>query len=158
MTHANALGDTSSSSRIGGGLRSGNNKDKNEQSSTYKRQSVIRRLYGEENGPVRKHVRLLEERSQRSQTGFLGDPDHRVPYENHPYDPESPTFVGRRRRKLEDNGGSGGDGSDYTTDDPTVTDLYKPLRIKFQTEALDSLRSEETAAKIDFIKTQVLPA
>lgn len=134
-------GDTSSAA---GGLRN-NNKQKTD-SSTYKRQSVIRRLYGPENGSVRKHVRLLEEQSQRSQTGFLGDPNHKVPYENHPYDPDSPTFVGRRR--LDESG--------YTTEDPTE-DLYKPLRIKFVTTALDNLRSDETAAKIDFIKTQILP-
>jgi hypothetical protein len=99
----------------------------------------------------------LEERSSRSQTGFLGDPNHKVPYENHPYDPESPTYVGRRKlkenRDLQD--------AEYVTDDPngdgTSASLYKPLRIKFVTQALDALRSEESAAKIDFINPPPLP-
>jgi hypothetical protein len=54
--------------------------------SSKERQHVIRRLYGPDNASVRKHVRLLEEKSERSQTGFLGDPNHKVPYENHPYE------------------------------------------------------------------------
>ncbi|KAG7370780.1 leishmanolysin-like protease [Nitzschia inconspicua] len=138
-----------------GKLRSNNNqKTSIASSSVPKRQSVIRRLYGPENGPVRKHVRLLEERSSRSQTGFLGDPNHRIPYDNHPYDPSSESFVGRRKRQLQED-----DGTEYTTttEGDTIKDLFKPLRIKFVTEALDSLRSEENAAKIDFIETQVLP-
>jgi hypothetical protein len=143
-----------------GGLRNVNNKHKTPHQP---RPSIGRRhLYGPGNGQVRKHVRLLEEQSQRSQTGFLSDPNHKVPYHNHPYDPESPTYVGKekqqeqqhQRRQLQGN-------SEYTTDNPTTTsttaDLFKPLRIKFATDTLDSLRSDETAAKIDFIKTQVLP-
>lgn len=151
-----------SDTTVGGGLRS----NSNHQDTTSKRQSVIRRLYGPENGSVRKHVRLLEEQSPRSQTGFLGDPDHKVPYHNHPYDPESETYVGRRhrqQRQLQDENTS--DGAGYPADDPTTTeddtavkDLYQPLRIKFVTASLDSMRSEDNAAKIDFIKTQILPA
>ena len=127
---------------------------------SYPRESVIRRLYGPENGQVRKHVRQLEEQSYRSQTGFLGDPNHKVPYENHPYDPESPTFAGRRKLKESENRELQ-DETEYVTDPngdgTTTTNLYKPLRIKFETQALDDLRTEETAAKIDFIKTEVLP-
>jgi hypothetical protein len=135
----------------GGGLRNGKKKE-----SSFPRTSVSRRLYGPENGQVRKHIRLLEEQSQRSQTGFLGDPNHKVPYYHHPYDPESPTFVGKQQqqwRQLQEDG-------DSTVENPTTSgaDLFKPLRIKFSTDALDSLRSDETAAKIDFIKTQVLTA
>jgi hypothetical protein len=115
-------------------------------SSEPKRRSVIRRQYGPENGAVRKEVRLLEERSQRSQTGFLGDPSHEVPYENHPYDKN------RRRNLQSDNvtatdSSTGGGGAD----------AYRPLRIRFETQALDDLRTADNAAKIDFIETEVLP-
>ena len=125
---------------------------------------MIRRLYGPENGEVRKHVRLLEENSERSRTGFLADPDHVVPYENHPY---QKTYEKRRRerqRRLQETefveGVIDTDGVTATAVDestPEGTDLYKPLRIYFETQALDDTRNAENAAKIDFIKTQILP-
>ena len=131
-----------------------------------RRQSVTRRLYGPENGEVRKHVRLLEEKPDRSKTGFLGDPNHKVPYENHPYDLDNPNSIPNQRsrrhlslqqRQLEDDGG-GATTSDNTNTNIDARDVYKPMRIQFETQALDSTRSEENAAKIDFIKTKVLPA
>ena len=126
-----------------------------------RQQSVTRRLYGPENGEVRKHVRLLEEKSDRSQTGFLGDPNHKVPYDNHPYDLDNPNSIPnqrlrRQQRQLEDAGG--GAASDTTNTNIDARDVYKPMRIQFETQALDNTRSEENAAKIDFIKTKVLPA
>ena len=99
------------------------------------RQSVIRRLYGPENAHVRRNVRELEERPQRSKTGLLGDPNHKVPYHNHPYDKSNPN------RQLEEVG----------------TDLFQPMRIVFHTEALEDLRTAENAAKIDFLTSEILP-
>ena len=98
------------------------------------RQSVIRRLYGPDNASVRKHVRLLEEKSQRSQTGFLGDPSHKVPYENHPYDKSS-------QRNLQANEPSN----------------YQPMRIRFETDSLEERRTADNTAKIDFILNEILP-
>lgn len=137
-------------------LRSANNN--NNEQRHQKRQSVIRRLYGPENGEVRKHVRLLEERSDRSQTGFMGDPSHVVPYENHPYDLQNPNSIpNRRKRKLED-----ASGASAATNGPDTGEAggaaYQPMRIRFETQALDDTRSAENAAQIDFLKTQVLPA
>lgn len=107
------------------------------------RQHVIRRLYGPENAHVRRNVRELEERPERSRTGFLGDPNHKVPYENHPYD---------KSRKLQD------DGTTTNTTSTTMSEgSFKPMRIKFFTEALDSLRTADNAAKIDFIESEILP-
>mmetsp|Transcript_3820 Transcript_3820/g.10026 ORF Transcript_3820/g.10026 Transcript_3820/m.10026 type:complete len:886 (-) Transcript_3820:158-2815(-) len=130
----------------------------------YKRQSVIRRLYGPENGEVRKHVRLLEEKSERSRTGFMGDPDHEVSYENHPYQKSYDKRRRERQRRLQDTEFVSGvidtDGVTTTTSDESATDgtdLYKPLRIRFETQALDDTRDANNAAKIDFIKTQILP-
>ena len=135
---------------------------KNNDERTFKRQSVIRRLYGPENGEVRKHVRLLEEKSERSRTGFLGDSDHEVPYKNHPY---QKTYDRRRRERRR------AQNTEYVSSveegvikteatdgiDTDGTDLYKPLRIRFETQALDDTRNAQNAAKIDFIKTQILP-
>jgi Leishmanolysin len=98
------------------------------------RQSVIRRLYGPENAHVRRSVRELEERSQRSKTGLLGDPFHKVPYQNHPYDKSN------HNRKLQ-----------------VDADLFQPMRIVFHTDALESLRTAENAAKIDFLTSEILP-
>lgn len=106
------------------------------------RQSVIRRIYGTENGHVRRNVREIEERPERSRTGLPGDPNHRVPYENHPY---NKTFS----RKLQDEGTS--------TAASSSDSLFKPMRIQFFTEALDDRRTAENAAKIDFIKREILP-
>ena len=113
--------------------------------TTKLRESVIRRLYGPQNGEVRKHVRLLEEKTQRSQTGFLGDPNHNVPYENHPYDKSSPAY-----RQLQDGNGAVEAGQQQISN-------FKPMRIGFFTQALDSLRNQNNAAKIDFIEKEILP-
>jgi leishmanolysin-like peptidase len=101
------------------------------------REHVIRRIYGEENALVRREVSLLEERMQRYQTGFNADPEHEVSYENHPYDQN-------RRRHLQSNNNM-------------TTDLFKPMRIVFETKALDDIRDSTNAAKIDWYKTQILP-
>jgi hypothetical protein len=125
----------------------------------FKRQSVIRRLYGSENGEVRKHVRLLEEENERSRTGFMGDPYHEVPYENHPYQKTYDRRRHERQRHLQDTEFAEGvintDG--VTTTTTGGTDLFKPLRIRFETQALDDTRDAQNAAKIDFIKTKILP-
>ena len=134
---------------------------KDEYSNEKKHQSVIRRLYGPENGEVRKHIRMIEERLERSRTGFLGDPNHEIPYENHPY---QKTYDQRRREReriLQDetefvntveqgivNTNTAGIGGE---------DLYKPMRIRFETQALDDTRDAENAAKIDFFKTRIFP-
>ena len=100
--------------------------------ATTPRQSVIRRLYGPDNAHVRKNVRMLEEKPERSRTGFLGDPNHKVPYENHPYD--------KSNRNLQ-----------------TQQSNFQPMRIRFETGALDARRSVNNGAKIDFIKNEILP-
>eukprot|EP00934_Nitzschia_sp_Nitz4_P001634 Nitzschia sp. Nitz4//scaffold27_size158506//200//5337//NITZ4_002575-RA/size158506-processed-gene-0.253-mRNA-1//-1//CDS//3329545413//1634//frame0 len=99
------------------------------------RQSVVRRLYGPENALVRRNLREVEERPERSRTGFLGDPNHKINYKNHPYDKST-----RHERSLQDS-----------------SDGYEPMRIKFFTDALDDQRDSTNAAKIDFIKNEILP-
>lgn len=106
---------------------------KNTQHSHNRQESVIRRMYGPENAQVRKYRREVEDRPERSRTGLLGDPNHKVPYENHPYD--------KTNRHLQ----------------AQSSDLFKPMRIRFETKALDDTRTTSTAAKIDFIKNEILP-
>jgi hypothetical protein len=107
--------------------------------NTQPRENVIRRVYGPRNGSVRKHVRLLEEKPERSRTGFLGDPNHKVPYENHPYD--------KSTRDLQDT----------TTEIGADVSNFKPMRITFHTDALNGMRDANNAAKIDFIEKEILP-
>jgi len=89
---------------------------------------------------LRSALREIEERSQRSQTGFHADPNHRVPYENHPFARISST-----------------DGSNRKLQDENINDVFQPMRIRFETKALDDVRDSDTAAKIDFIKNEILP-
>lgn len=150
-----------------------------EREERYHNQSVIQRIYGPKNGEVRKHIRLVEEKSERSRTGFMGDENHEVPYDNHPYQEtynrrrrERERERERRQRRLQNEevvvmvDEEDVDENTISTVDTTVgdgsvieggEDLYKPLRILFDTQALDDTRNAENAAKIDFIKTQILP-
>jgi hypothetical protein len=104
----------------------------NKPEPTQARQHVIRRIYGPENAKARRNVAELEQRGKRFQTGFRGDPSHFIEYENHPYD---------KARKLQEDSES----------------LYEPIRICFDTAALESQRSSENAARVDFIENEILP-
>jgi hypothetical protein len=73
---------------------------------------------------------------ERSRTGVNGDPNHIVPYENHPYDKTT------NRRQLQNT---------------NTTDKFQPMRIVFETKALDNIRDSSNAAKIDWFKSVVLP-
>jgi Leishmanolysin len=84
---------------------------------------------------IRRELREVEEKSQRSQTGFNADPDFFVPYENHPWD--------AKNRDLQEGTETGSS--------------FKPMRIRFETKALDDMRDASNAAKIDFIKNEILP-
>jgi Leishmanolysin len=92
-----------------------------------------------EAGSIRQQLRAIEERTQRSQTGFKADPDHVVPYDNHPWD------IVTDRRLQEDGSQSAG------------TSTFQNMRIKFETQALDDMRDSSNGAKIDFVKNEILP-
>ena len=121
--------------------------DSNYHRSTYKREHVIRRLYGDDNAIVRKTMNEIELRMSRYSTGYNSDPNHIVPYENHPFDRAA------RRRRLEEQGDA-----TNSTSAPTTTATYKPMRIRFETKALDDIRDSSNAAKIDWFKTEILQA
>ena len=102
----------------------------------------IKRIYGPDNADVRREISRLEERMERYQTGFNGDSNHQVPYESHPYDAET------KRRLQED---------DNTTTVEAVSN-FRPIRIVFQTQALDLIRDSSNSAKIDWYVNEILPA
>jgi hypothetical protein len=114
--------------------------ENNRQQQHFYRQHVVRRLYGGESSLVRKTMNEIELRMSRYTTGFNGDPNHIVPYENHPFDPEF-------RRRLEE-----------TNTTETEVASFKPIRIRFETKALDDIRDSSNAAKIDWFKTEILQA
>lgn len=96
------------------------------------RQHVIHRVYGPDNAIVRKNIAAVEERMERSRTG-LNNPDHIIEYRNHPFD--------KAKRGLQ----------------TTQASTFEPIRIYYETEALDNIRDGSNAAKIDFIKREILP-
>lgn len=115
------------------------NDNDDDKSNTNKRQHVINRIYGPENARVRKNVAELEERMERFQTG-MPNPDHKLEYKNHPFDPEQHPQERRGLQQLEDD-----------------KDIFQPMRIHFETQALDDQRDGANAAQIDFIKREILP-
>ena len=100
----------------------------------------IRHSKSPEARSILRELREIEERTQRSQTGFNADPNHAVPYENHPWEQD---------RNLQQNEGSQGE--------QVAGANFKPMRIRFETKALDDMRDSNNAAKIDFIKNEILP-
>jgi len=105
-----------------------------EPNTEWKREHIINRI--NRNSDVRQAVADMEERLERYRTGINPDPTHIVPYENHPYD--------KTNRRLQD--------GTNTTDS-----RFKPMRIIFETGALDDIRTSENTEKIDWIKNEVLP-
>jgi len=94
----------------------------------------VRRVYGPENNHARREIALVEDRTFRKFEGH----DHVIYYKNHPYD--------KSTRKLQEH-----------SQQTNTTDPFRPLRIHFYTGALDSQRTDDTRAKIDFIKSEILP-
>ena len=121
------------------GKRMSNHKGlKGSVAQTERRVKSIRHSNSPEATSIRRELRVIEERQERYQTGFNADPDFRVEYENHPWE---------KSRKLQDG----------TSDGETRGDVFKQMRIRFETQALDDMRDASNAAKIDFIKNEILP-
>jgi hypothetical protein len=87
---------------------------------------------------VRQAISDVEERMDRYRTGVNGDPNHIVPYENHPYDKTN------NRRQLQDATNA-------------TENKFQPMRIVFETKALDDIRDSTNAAKIAWFEAEVLP-
>jgi hypothetical protein len=126
---------------------------------------VIRRLY--ENPVVRQNIADIQERMYRYQTGLPPDPNHIVPYDNHPFDVMKRQRRERSQRRAADNSTSDSETDDSvnvsnsTKEETNYTayegSQFRPMRITFETVALDSIRTSDNSAKIDWFKAEVLP-
>jgi len=125
------------------------------------RMHPIRRLYGEDNASVRRELNKIEtESTEYWRTGIKGDPEHVVHYKNHPFDatttrstPAAADTVSdetTNARRLQD------DGLVIATDDAN-SDVFKPMRIRFDSSAMESQRTAANGAQIDFIRNEILP-
>lgn len=126
-------------------------------------QPFIHRIYGEENAQVRTEVRKLEKASSYWTTGVRGDPDFKVPYDNHPYALMEEERQ-RRRRHLQANDIqlSEEEREEYINrnlDEVTADSAskFQSMRIEFDTSALDGQLSANNRERIDFIKNEILP-
>jgi hypothetical protein len=141
------LGDVLSSSSAGQTRNRGNPGSMT--GSNHRRQHVIERVYGPGNAVTRKNIAEVEERMERSRTGLI-NPDHVIEYENHPF--EQQAIHSRRGDQRFLQSSTTGD-----TSSSSSSAVFKPLRIYFSTDALDNMRDASNAAKIDFIKREILP-
>lgn len=101
--------------------------------------NVLHRIYGPENAAVRAEIHKLEtESTHYRRTGVLSDTSHEVDYDlnTHPL---------HNRRHL------------AAMTDAERQSYFEPMRITFVTDALDSTRTQDNGAQIDFVKNEVLP-
>lgn len=129
-----------------------------EEEEEQERLHPIRRIY--DNAHVRREVARLEERIERYQTGLPANPDHVVPYKNHPFDRSQQRQLQENATVTDDDGAGVEEGDDDTPATmPTSNQqsLFQPMRIKFFTEALDSIQDDSNAAKIEWYKREILP-
>ncbi len=126
------------------------------------RQHPIRRIYGEDNRGVRDEVHRLEQESTNYwKIGVRENPDFKVEYENHPFQLMEEERQ-RRRRKLSGSGLTEEQleleiSRDLQASTLTNSTRWRPMRIKFDTAALDLQRNSLNGQQIDFIKNTILP-
>lgn len=140
-----------------------------------------RRLYSEDNAYVRRNKNILENLSIRSQTGLV-DPK-RSEYVKYADDHPMQQWADRHRRLVEKHNGdlraahaaaavsSDNDKSQEanyqrklesstsssSSNNNSSSSNFRPIRITFNTDALDAQDDGTNTAKINFIKTQLLP-
>ena len=94
-------------------------------------------FYGREQNARRRlcqqEIEDLEKKS-RSNTGLPSNPNHIIPYFNHPY--------GTKKRILEKSNDNDG--------------LFKPLRVRFFTDAMHQHKTESNKFAIEFVETEIL--
>lgn len=125
------------------------------------RRHPIHRIY-QDGASTRRRVEELENTLEYYQTGIRGDPSHKLDYgPNHPFD------IKRKERelklKLENNEHLSQDDERFLQDTTNTeqeggdTNPFKPIRIHFDTSALDSQFSESNSNQINFVKNVILP-
>jgi len=113
-------------------------------------QSPIRRIYGKRNAAVRREVSKIENSGTYGQTGIL-NPQHRVEYLNHPFDPIE------KERKLNEQLNLQETEIKRDLTESTNSSLFHPIRIALNTDALDNERNARNTHQIDLIKNEILP-
>lgn len=102
------------------------------------------------------------------QTGIRGDPDHRLEYRNHPYDRMRREREIKAAREAGEGGTAEGLGSegidndgdvdvDRKLEEPLSEDPFRPIRIHFDTSALDEELTDRNGPQVDFVKSIILP-
>lgn len=129
-----------------------------EHRTTRSPRNLIRRLYGPENANVRHAVSELED-GEYWRRGVLGDPNHFVSYENHPFEKSDRRRQRQQRRtvggrKLQDENGGDEEGGEA---DEEPQSAFRPLRIRWETGALEQRRDRFNGPQIDFIENEILP-
>lgn len=119
--------------------------------------NLLHRVYGLENKHVRRSISDIEESSYRSQTGLRLNPDHIVPYHNHPYDILQKRNATRSaNRNLQDKEDKEKDEiTDVEAD--ASTGVFRPIRITAFTEAMDAKMNDFNIKQISFLKEEVIP-
>jgi len=126
-----------------------------------RRRHPIHRIY-RENAHIRRRVEELENSLPYFQTGIRGDPSHFVNYRNHPFDRmrrEREARAERDERLGDEVGNHENDHREVKEEGspPVDEDPFRPIRIHFDTSALDSELSDGTEMKINFVKNVILP-
>jgi len=123
------------------------------------RRHPIHRIY-RDNAHVRRRMEEVENSLPYFQTGIRGDPDHIVNYRNHPFD-----RLRREREERETEGRLDGERGENENDsrllqdqqdDAENEDPFQPIRIHFDTSALDLELTDENELKIEFVKNIIL--
>lgn len=99
--------------------------------TVYDRIKPVRHSDSPEAASIRRNLEKIEGKSQRALTGLNADPNFMVTYDSHPFE---------KKRNLQGES----------------LDKFKPMRIRFETGALDDMRDSTNAMKIDFIKNEIL--
>ena len=123
--------------------------------TTTARRHPIHRIYND-NSHIRRRVEELENSLPYFQTGIRGDPNHKLQYTNHPFDRM------RKERELQELDDEENENNDYNNNNNgeefiQEDDPFQPIRIHFDTSALDSELTNDNGAQIDFVKQTILP-
>lgn len=132
--------------------------------SDFTRRHPIHRIY-RDNAPIRRRMEEVENDLPYFRTGIRGDPNHRLTYKNHPFDKmrrerENKDGEGKFEEKIESElDGEHGENDARNLQDGGEEDAnpFQPIRIHFDTEALDSERTFRNGDQVDFVKNVILP-
>ena len=131
------------------------------QPEIHQRTHPIHKIY-RDNAHIRRRVEELENSSPYFQTGIRGDPSHKLTYMNHPFD------LKRKERELKERMLNNNEehaeklNEEYRKlqeeqQETETSDPFAPIRIHFDTTALDSELTSDNGSQIDFVKNIILP-